>query len=204
MTGSSNQLEIVFLSEGKAPRCGLGFSGKPAWDGVFPRPQQQGQARPRPVRPLLDQRTGAPHGRGDGGGSDPFLTADAVPARVKGDRHDDTLALPSGAGSLHSAPAGRPPGRHFALTVDGCRFVWLCNLMVALCVLVAPCSTDGPQAERGRAGACTQPDISDREHGQLAAPLDGPGGRVSRVERSQDSSANVLEGPAHSFSKRGI
>ncbi|MDE2963401.1 MAG: hypothetical protein OXU26_05790, partial [Acidobacteriota bacterium] len=35
-------------------------------------------------------------------------------------------------------------------------------------------------------GACSQADISDRQHGQLAISLDGPGGRVSGVERLQD------------------
>ena len=45
-------------------------------------------------------------------------------------------------------------------------------------------TTNGPEAEKGKAGGCTQPDISDGQHGQLATPLDGPGGRVSGVERS--------------------
>ena len=36
-------------------------------------------------------------------------------------------------------------------------------------------TTDGPQAEKGKPGECTQPDISDPQHGQLATPLDGPG-----------------------------
>ena len=47
-------------------------------------------------------------------------------------------------------------------------------------------TTDGPQAEKGKPGACSQPDTSDPKRGQLAAPLDGPGGRVSGVERSQE------------------
>ena len=34
---------------------------------------------------------------------------------------------------------------------------------------------DGLKAEKRKLGACSQPDISDREHGQLATPLDGPG-----------------------------
>ena len=48
-------------------------------------------------------------------------------------------------------------------------------------------TTDGLKAEKGKLGACSQPDISDREHGRLATPLDGPAGRVSGVERTQDS-----------------
>ena len=43
-------------------------------------------------------------------------------------------------------------------------------------------TTNGPEAEKGKPGACTLPDISDRKHGQLATPLDGPGRRVSGVE----------------------
>ena len=50
-----------------------------------------------------------------------------------------------------------------------------------------------PVATNGTPRRCAQSNISDREHGQLAIPLDGPGRRVSWVERSQDSSANVLE-----------
>ena len=51
-------------------------------------------------------------------------------------------------------------------------------------------TTDGPEDEKGKAGGCSQPDISNREHGQLATPLDGPGGRVSGVERLHDLSAS--------------
>ena len=65
-------------------------------------------------------------------------------------------------------------------------------------------TTNGPEAEKGGPGACSQPNISDPKNGQLAAPLDGPGGRVSGVERSQDSSANVPNGPMDSCSIRGI
>jgi len=48
-------------------------------------------------------------------------------------------------------------------------------------------TTDGQRPREGKAGACSQADISDRQHGQLAISLDGPAGRVSGVERSQDS-----------------
>ena len=65
-------------------------------------------------------------------------------------------------------------------------------------------TTDGQRPREGKAGACSQADISDRERGQLAIPLDGPGGRVSGVERSQDLSANVPNGPVDSGSNRGI
>ncbi len=43
-------------------------------------------------------------------------------------------------------------------------------------------TTDGLEAETGKPGACSQPDISDPKRGQLAIPLDGPGGRVFGVE----------------------
>ena len=49
---------------------------------------------------------------------------------------------------------------------------------------------NGVPPERVKPGGCTQPDIADREHGQLATLLDSPGGRVSGVERSQDLSAS--------------
>ena len=39
-------------------------------------------------------------------------------------------------------------------------------------------TTNGPQAETGTPGGCTQPNISDPQHGQLATPLDGLGLRV--------------------------
>ena len=39
-------------------------------------------------------------------------------------------------------------------------------------------TTNGPQAETGTPGECTQPNISDPQHGQLATPLDGLGLRV--------------------------
>ena len=39
-------------------------------------------------------------------------------------------------------------------------------------------TTSGPQAERGKPGECTQPDIFDRQHGQLGTPLDSLGLRV--------------------------
>ena len=45
-------------------------------------------------------------------------------------------------------------------------------------------TTNGPEAEKGKAGGCSQPDISDLKHGQPTTPFDGPGGRVSGVETS--------------------
>ena len=47
-------------------------------------------------------------------------------------------------------------------------------------------TTDGKEAEKGKPEACSQPDSSDPMRGQLATPLDGPGGRVSGGERSQE------------------
>ena len=45
-------------------------------------------------------------------------------------------------------------------------------------------TTNGPEAEKGKAGGCSQPDISDPKHGQPTTPLDGLGRRVSGVETS--------------------
>ena len=39
-------------------------------------------------------------------------------------------------------------------------------------------TTNGPEAERGKAGGCTQPDISDGQHRQRGTPLDSLGLRV--------------------------
>ena len=39
-------------------------------------------------------------------------------------------------------------------------------------------TTNGPEAEKGKAGGCTQPDISDGQHGQRGTPLDSLGLRV--------------------------
>ena len=36
-------------------------------------------------------------------------------------------------------------------------------------------TSDGPEAATGKPGACTKPDISDPEHGQLATLFDSPG-----------------------------
>ena len=51
-------------------------------------------------------------------------------------------------------------------------------------------TTNGPEAEKGKVGGCSQPDISDPKPRQPTTPLDGLGGRVSGVERSQDLSAS--------------
>ena len=61
-----------------------------------------------------------------------------------------------------------------------------------------------PQAESGKPGGYTQPDISDPEQGQLATLPAGPGRRVSGVKRLQDLSANVLNSPVDSCLIRGI
>ena len=56
-----------------------------------------------------------------------------------------------------------------------------------------PSKNRRPQMARGRErkpGACSQADISDRERGQLATPLDGPGGRISGVERRKTRSSS--------------
>jgi len=61
----------------------------------FRRPLQKSEARLRLACPPLARRNGAPHGRGEGGESDPqLLGAGAPPGRVKGDRANDTLTLP--------------------------------------------------------------------------------------------------------------
>ena len=45
-------------------------------------------------------------------------------------------------------------------------------------------TTIGPEAEKGKAGGCSQPDISDPKHGQPTTLLDSLGRRVSGVETS--------------------
>lgn len=67
------------------------------------------------------------------------------------------------------------------------RTEWHVNVSAWLRALIAEAleehkTTDGPKAEKGKPGACSQADISYPKHGQLATPLDGPGGRVSGVE----------------------
>ena len=42
----------------------------------------------------------------------------------------------SGVALTTEIPGGKASGRPFALTVDECLSVWLCNLIVALCVVV--------------------------------------------------------------------
>ena len=42
---------------------------------------------------------------------------------------------PRGGRSLHSDPCGKAAGRPFALTEGECLSVWLCNLIIALCVI---------------------------------------------------------------------
>ncbi len=39
-------------------------------------------------------------------------------------------------------------------------------------------TTNGPEAEKGKAGGCSQPDTSDGQHGQRGTPLDSLGLRV--------------------------
>ena len=39
-------------------------------------------------------------------------------------------------------------------------------------------TTNGPEAKKGKAGGCTQPDISDGQHGQRGTPLDSLGLKV--------------------------
>ena len=159
------------------------------------------------------------------------MTAGAAPGRGKWSTlRSTTYPSPSGGRSLHSDPCGKASGALSHLRRMSVYSVWLCNLLVALCVVVylmlhrVPLhirvspetrqrlqflrtqrhlnvgsslralidealeeqqTTNGPEAEKGKAGGCSQPDISDPKHGQLATPLDGPGGRVSGVERSQ-------------------
>ena len=45
-------------------------------------------------------------------------------------------------------------------------------------------TTNGPEPEKGKAGGCSQPDISDPKPGQPTTPLAGLGGRVSGVATS--------------------
>ena len=74
MTHSSNQLEIVFLSEDAALASVVqALPENPYGTRVFPRPQQQGASRA--VRGAVPSRPAefAPHERGESGGSAPLF-----------------------------------------------------------------------------------------------------------------------------------
>ena len=58
-----------------------------------------------------------------------------------------------------------------------------CTPSLAFILSVFFCVRPDARASRGRSG-------NSEEHGQLATPLDGPGRKVSGVERSQDLSAS--------------
>jgi len=75
--------------------------------------------------PLLARRNGAPHGRGEGGESDPgFFGAGAPRAGVKVDRGPDTFTpLVFRVALTTVIPGGKAIERLFALTVDACVYV---------------------------------------------------------------------------------
>ena len=148
---------------GRSPRrCGRGYSWKSAldvgWHG-FPESSAVKRRRaPPPRAPASPGASARRTGGGDGGGSDPpFLTAAAAPASVHRRTRWRTVNTPlRGVAPSTVIPAGRLSSR------PGSR-------------LEEQQTTDGPQAEKGKPGECTQPDISDPQHGQLATLLDGPG-----------------------------
>ena len=80
-------------------------------------------------------------------------------------------------GSAQTPTLSMPKTLTFSMPIDSCRVGQISGLEQQQ-------TTDGPQGEKGRPGGCTQPKISDPKHGQLATPLDGPGRRVSGIERS--------------------
>ena len=74
-----------------------------------PHPLRQSEARLRLTCPRLARRVGAPHERGESGGSDPpFLAAGAAPGRGSWCTRGFTPSpLVSGGRSLHSDPGGK-------------------------------------------------------------------------------------------------
>ena len=101
------------------------------------------------------------HNGGESGGSDPFHPSKCATGEGEMVRPYGHTISPPFLGVLPSTsiPAGRLsswPGSQ----------------------LEEQQTTDGPRAERGKVGGCTQPDISDPEHGQLATLLDSLGLRV--------------------------
>ena len=102
MTGSSNRLEIVFLSEGEARAAVVqAVPGNPHGTGisrVLNNTGKRGRARRRP--PLGRRRSRRTRG-GDGGGSDPhFLDAGAAPGRGRWCTPKSTTSPPLFGGSL--------------------------------------------------------------------------------------------------------
>ena len=154
------------------------FPETPHWtrdNTDFPRPMRHSDARLCLACPPPARRASAPHERGVGGGSDPpFLSAGVARDEVNRRRRWRTInprlgdspplverwgSVPDGVAPSTVIPAGRlssRPRSRQRKTADH----------------------NGPQAERGKPGGCTQPDISDPQHGQLATPLDGLGLRV--------------------------
>ena len=101
------------LSEGAPLAAVVGaLPGKPYWKRVgtdSPHPLRQSEARLRLARPRLAPRVGAPHGREEGGGSDPlFFGAGAPPGRGRWCARMVTPSpLPVGGRSLHRDPCGK-------------------------------------------------------------------------------------------------
>ena len=95
--------------------------------------------------PPVARRNGAPHGRGAGGESDPtFFGAGTPPGRVKVDRPLATFSLLSAGVALTTViPGGKAVESASKPTRTTADHRW-------------------PQAERGKPGACSQADISDR------------------------------------------
>ena len=137
--------------------------------------------------PPVARRNGPPYGRDAGGESDPTLFGAGAPrGRAKGDRGRDTLWPPCGEVALTTEiPGGKAVESDSKPTRTTTDHRW-------------------PQAERGKVGGGTQSGISDRQHRQLASPIDGLGRSVFGVESSQNRSVNVLNGPMDSGLNRGI
>ena len=148
---------------GRSPhRRGSGVSGKPLQDAGFPASSPPEAAGLCPARPPSVRRRWWRTKGGKVEGATPFL-----PFKV---RHRAGMTIAQqiahfsssfrGGRSLHSDPCGKAVESARKPTAEKQQ------------------TTNGPQAETGKLGGCTQPNISDSQRGQRAAPLDGLGLRV--------------------------
>ncbi len=127
------------------------------------------------------RRNGAPHGRGDGGESDPpFFAAGAPRAREKVSAKVSALCPPFGEVALTTViPGGKAIERlgiQRRLNVSS----WLRVLTDE--ALEEQSTTDGQRPRRARLEDAHNPISPIRTQGHSTTPLDGLGRRVSGVE----------------------
>ena len=141
------------------------------------RPLRESEARLRLAGPPLARRNGAPYGRDAGGESDPLIFGAGAPREEgKVDRPLATFPLASPGVALTTViPGGKAIERFFALTVDECTLVQLCNLIVALCVsvcrYVAPCTASYLSLSRNPSTSPTPPHRAAPQRRLLAVHL---------------------------------